>query len=244
MTVDEIERIVRVNLLGTIHGCRAILPYMRRQGYGTIMNVGSVVSTRAVPLQSIYSATKYGIRGCTEALRMELEHEQSGIQLTLIMPPSTNTPFFNHARSKLGVKPQPLPPVYDVGIVADAIVYAAAHPRRDVIIGGAGKMLEMMQRISPSLTDHWMLHGGRAFKNQRTDQADDHEDTLFKPSTSASRSHGDFSDMAKHMSLYTPLELRPGLKAALCATAAATLGVAGCWLLGRRGRSDSNYPDR
>jgi short-subunit dehydrogenase len=223
MTLDEINRIVQVNLLGQIHGCKAILPHMRRQGYGTIMNIGSIVGMRAIPLQSIYCATKFGIRGFTDSLRMELADDGAPINVTLIMPPSTNTPFFNHARSKMGVKPMPLPPIYDVGIVARAILYAAEHPRRDVLIGGASKLIEIMQRISPRLADWYLLQGRRGFKKQQTNQPDDGRDTLFHPEYGRGRSDGDFSDQAKLRSMYTPLDLRPGVKLAI--TAGAAIGI-------------------
>ena len=223
MTLNEINRIVQVNLLGQIYGCKAILPRMRRQGYGTIMNVGSIVGMRAIPLQSIYCATKFGIRGFTDSLRMELADEGAGINVTLIMPPSTNTPFFNHARSKMGVKPMPVPPIYDVGIVARAIVFAAEHPRRDVLIGGASKLIEIMQRISPRLADWYLLQGRRGFKKQQTDEPDDGRDTLYRPEQGRGRSDGDFSDQAKSRSLYTPLDLCPGVKAAI--TTGAIVGI-------------------
>jgi hypothetical protein len=214
---------VQVNLMGQIYGCKAALPHLRRQGYGTLMNVGSVVGMRAIPLQSIYCATKFGIRGFTDSLRMELAHDGAGINVTLIMPPSTNTPFFNHARSKMGVKPMPLPPIYDVGIVARAIVFAAEHPRRDVLIGGASKMIEILQRISPRLADWYLLQADRGFKKQQSDRPDDPRDSLFHPVSEAGRAEGDFSDQAKSRSLYTPLDLRPGVKLAL--SAGVALGI-------------------
>jgi short-subunit dehydrogenase len=234
MTLPEIERILQVNLLGQIYGCKAVLPQVRRQGYGTIMNVGSIVGMRAIPLQSIYCATKFGIRGFTDSLRMELAHDSAGINVTLIMPPSTNTPFFNHARSKMGVKPMPLPPIYDVGIVARAIVFAAEHPRRDVLIGGASKMIEIMQRISPRLADWYLLQRDRGFKQQQSNQPDDPRDTLFHPVRGAGRTEGDFSDQAKSRSMYTPLDLRPGVKLAVGAGVAIGITALTARLLSRR----------
>ena len=107
-TIDEIRRIIEVDLLGTIYGIKAALPYLRRTG-GTLINISSVTGERAVPLLATYSAAKHGIVGFSEALRMELDHERAGVSVTTILPYGINTPFFNHARSKLGVLPRPTP---------------------------------------------------------------------------------------------------------------------------------------
>src|SRR6478735_4993432 len=100
MEIEEIERIMRVNLLGQIYGMKAALPHLKRQHAGTIINVASALAERSVPLQATYCATKHGIKGFTEALRLELKNEQSGIAVVLVLPSSINTPLFEHARSK------------------------------------------------------------------------------------------------------------------------------------------------
>ena len=233
MTIEEIDRLIQVDLLGPMNGVKAVLPHMKRQGGGTIINVSSVVGERAVALQSVYCAAKHGIKGFTEALRLELEREQSGIQVTLILPGSINTPFFNHARSKMGVKPMPFPPAYDPHVVAEAIVFAAEHPRRDIYVGGAGKMLALMEQISPSLLDRLMLQGDTVFKLQQTDEPDDGRDALFQPGNGRGSATGDFGHMTRSTSLYTRyLELYPNRKRALLAAAA----VGAVALLRRAGR--------
>ena len=212
-TAEEFDRVVQVNLMGTIYGVKAVLPYMKRQGEGTIINVGSVLSERSVPLQSGYCAAKHGVKGFTEALRMELAREKSGINVTLILPSSINTPFFNHARSKMGVKPQPIPPVYEPRVVAEAILFAAEHPRRDIFAGGAGKMFAVMEAISAPLVDRYMLQGDRMFKQQQTDQPDDGRDNLFAPMNGGGRTRGDFGKGSWSASPYTRyLELHPNRK--------------------------------
>jgi NAD(P)-dependent dehydrogenase (short-subunit alcohol dehydrogenase family) len=113
ISLEEIERIVAVNLLGTIYGIKAALPHLRRAGGGAIVNVGSVLSDRAVPLQSTYCATKHAVKGFTEAVRMELERERAGIHLTLIKPAVINTPYYNHARTRMRVEPRAMFPVYE-----------------------------------------------------------------------------------------------------------------------------------
>jgi short-subunit dehydrogenase len=233
MTIEEIDRIINVDLLGMIYGVKAALPILKAQDRGTIINVASGLSDRAVPLQSVYCAAKHGIKGFSEALRIELEHAGSNLNVTLIQPSSINTPFFNHARSKIGVQPQPIPPVYEPRAVAEAILYASEHPIRNVHVGAAGKMLSVMQRISPSLVDRYMLIGGQAFKSQKTDRPDDRRDNMFTPSTGTGSSTGEFGKLSQSTSIYTRLL---GLHPNRGRAAAAAGGLAGAFALSRRGR--------
>ncbi len=224
MSVEEIERQVRVNLMSQIYGMKAVIPHMKRERQGTIINVSSVMGVRSVPLQAAYCAAKHGVKGFTESLRLELEHEKTGINVTLILPSSINTPLFAHARSKLGVKPMPIPPVYEPRVVAEAILFAAEHPRREIVVGGAGKMLTLMERLSPSLVDRSMLARGLIFRLQMTDQPDDGEDNFFAPLDGSASVTGEFGQGSKSTSLYTRhLEQYPRRKRALLA--AATLGT-------------------
>lgn len=227
MEPEEMERLVRVNLLGQMYGARAAIPHMKRQGGGTIVNVGSALSERAVPLQSAYVASKHGIQGFSEALRLELMHEQTGIDVVLILPSSMNTPLFNFARSKMGVQPMPVPPVYEPRAVAEAICHAAEHGGREIVVGGWGKLLTVGQWLSPSLLDRYMLQGARAWKQQKTDRPDDARDNLFEPSTGPGATTGDFGQGSKSTSLYTThLELHPGRKrVALAALLLAMLAL-------------------
>lgn len=227
MEPEEMERLVRVNLLGQMYGARAAIPHLKRQGGGTIVNVGSALSERAVPLQSAYVASKHGIQGFSEALRLELMHEQTGIDVVLILPSSMNTPLFNFARSKMGVQPMPVPPVYEPRAVAEAICHAAEHGGREIVVGGWGKLLTVGQWLSPSLLDRYMLQGARAWKQQKTDRPDDARDNLFEPSTGPGATTGDFGQGSKSTSLYTThLELHPGRKrVALAALLLAMLAL-------------------
>src|SRR4051812_4287039 len=207
---DEIERVVRVNLLGEMFGSKVALARMRVTGRGTIINVGSILSERAVQLQAPYVATKHGIAGFTEALRLELKESAPDIDVVLILPSSINTPFFDHARSKLGTLPAPIPPVYDPRVVAEAIVHAAEHGGREIVVGGAGKLLTTSQRLSSTLMDRFMIMGRQMEKQQEADQPDDRRDNLFEPSTGSGSVRGEFGEGAKTVSLYTrELELHP-----------------------------------
>src|SRR5687768_2676258 len=165
---DEMERLVRVNLLGQMWGSKAAIARMKPRRTGTIVNIGSALSERAIPLQSAYVATKHGVQGFSEALRLELQHEDAGIDVVVILPSSINTPLFNFARSKLGVQPMPVPPVYEPRVVAQAICHAAENGGREIVAGGWGKMLILAQRLSPSLLDRYMLQNGRAVQDQKT----------------------------------------------------------------------------
>jgi short-subunit dehydrogenase len=222
----EMERLVQVNLLGEMYGSKVAASLMKPRRQGTIINVGSALSDRAIPLQSAYVASKHGVAGFTEALRLELLHEAAGIDVVLILPSSINTPLFGFARSKLGVQPMPVPPIYDPSVVAEAICHAAEHGGREIVVGGWGKLLTMGQWLSPSLVDRYMLRGGSMFKAQRTDRPDDRRDNLFEPSTGPGSTTGRFGAGAKAESLYTrhvelhPIRKRLSVAALLLTTAA------------------------
>ncbi|CCF82972.1 SDR family oxidoreductase [Nitrolancea hollandica] len=202
-TLEEAERIIRVNLLGQIAGTKAVLPQFIKQGYGTIINVTSVLGVRSVPLLSIYCATKHGIKGFTESLRMELQRDHPGINVTLVLPASINTPLFAHSRSKLGVMPQPIPPVYEPGAVARAILHAAEHPQRDIFVGSIGPITNVLEALVPSLIDWYMVSSGRFFRKQMSGQPDDGKDNLFHPEAGTGATTGRFGRESMSMSVYT-----------------------------------------
>ena len=225
--VEEMERTIQVNLLGQMYGTKVALEQMIFQGGGTIINVGSVEGRRALPLQSAYAASKHGIKGFTEALRMELIQEKIPVDVVLVMPASMNTPLFTHARSKLDRKPMPVPPIYEPKLVADAIVRLAEHPQRSVVVGGAGKLLTLTDRLSPALGDWLMVKTGMGDKLQKSDMPDDGEDNLFSPMPASTyTTRGDYSDMAKGGSPYTSLvALHPTRTRALTGAILALLGL-------------------
>ncbi|MFB3819838.1 MAG: SDR family oxidoreductase [Candidatus Methylomirabilales bacterium] len=242
LTAEEIGRVIQVNLLGQIYGMKVAAAQMRRQGGGTIINVASVLSERAIPLQAAYCAAKHGIKGFTEALRLELEREGSKIAVCLVLPSSINTPLFQHARSKIGVAPMPLPPVYEASVVASAIVFAAEHPRRRIVVGGAGKMLELAEKLSPRLLDRFMLSRDRFVRQQRTARRDEGRDNLFQPLTGPGSSTGEFGEIAKSTSLYTRVfELHPAVKRVVLGAALA--GGLGLLWRRRNGGDDESAQD-
>jgi NAD(P)-dependent dehydrogenase (short-subunit alcohol dehydrogenase family) len=154
VTVEEFDRVMRVNFLGQVHGVKAALPALRRAGGGVVIGISSVEGVRAVPLHAPYVASKMALRGFYDTLRMELAAEGAPIAVTTILPASIDTPFFEHARSKLAShQPKPPPPVYAAEVVAAAIVRAARRPTREVPVGGAAVGFYLGQRLSPALTD-------------------------------------------------------------------------------------------
>lgn len=232
MALDEIERIIQVNLLGTLYGVKAVLPVMKRQNGGTIINIGSVLSQRSIALQSIYCASKHGVKGFTEALRLEMDREKTGVHLTLILPGPINTPFYTFARSRMAVRPKPVPPVYEAGAVAEAILAAARRPLRDITVGGGGKAMTVLEALSPTLFDRLMAGGGAIFKSQQTDEPETaRPDNLFTPAPTRGQVDGEWPGRA---SWYTRLlELHPHRKRALFVAGIAA--GAALWLGRTRG---------
>ena len=167
MTVEEFRRVVDVDLLGPVWGARAALPHLRSGG-GALVVVSSEVAKRSFPLTSSYSAAKHGVDGFLEALRVELQHEKAPVSVTQIMPAAVDTPFFENARTRLGVRPSGPPPVYAPETVASAILHAAEYGGRDVPVGAAAKLQLALQRVSPRIMD--ALARVAAFRLQRSSE--------------------------------------------------------------------------
>jgi NAD(P)-dependent dehydrogenase (short-subunit alcohol dehydrogenase family) len=220
--VADFRRQMDVNYWGQVYGCRAAVGRMRERG-GALINVASALSDRAIPLQGNYCAAKHAIKAFTDALRMELEDEGVPISVTLVKPASIDTPFFEKARTYLGVEPQPVPPVYAPEVVADVILTAAQQPIRELIAGGAGAKLSLA-RFAPRLADRYMERW--TFKGQATDRPlNGRPDNLYAPvqSDGGERGHT-WEGHTRESSLYTALMLRPARAAAVCA--ALALGLA------------------
>lgn len=230
-TPEEFKRIIDVNLLGAIYSAKVALPLLRQSGGGALIQISSVEGKRAFPLQSAYASSKHGMVGYLDALRTELKHEGAPISVTNIMPAGINTPFFNKARTKMGVKPMPAAPIYQPEMVTAAILYAAEHPVAEIFVGGAGKFFELAQKVSPRLVDTVMARIG--YQIQQTDEPKpaDAPDNLFKTLNGYNKIKGDFDDQARS-SVYTWLAVHPVVKqlalgAALTFTASYALGLIG-----------------
>ena len=152
ITPDEFRRVIDVDLMGPVYGAMAAMPHLRRQG-GAFVVVSSEIAKRGFPLATSYSAAKHGVDGFLEALRVEFQHDRVPISVTQILPAAIATPFFEQARTRLGVRPSGPPPVYPPEKVAEAILHAAQHPKRDMIVGAAAKVQLLLQKVSPKLMD-------------------------------------------------------------------------------------------
>lgn len=223
---DEFRRVIDVNLMGQVHGARAALPRLRAAGGGALISVSSVEGLVALPLTSAYAASKFAVEGLLETLRRELRAEGAPISVTSIKPATINTPLFDNARSKLGVKPKGPPPIYQPDVVADCILYAAEHPVRDLYAGGAGRVMALAEALAPRLMD--VVMSRPMIRMQRTNQPKSPEgpDNLFQPREGESRVEDDLGRWARRFSAYTWLETHPR------ATRAAGAALAGSALAG------------
>jgi NAD(P)-dependent dehydrogenase (short-subunit alcohol dehydrogenase family) len=230
-TPEEFKRVIEINLLGQIYGAKAALPHLKREGRGALIHVSSIESQLAFPYQSAYACSKHGIPGFLNALRLELRRDKLPISVTNIMPAAINTPLFNKARTKLGVKPAVPPPVYQPNTVAAQILHAAEHPVRDLVAGGAGKVFITTQQLSPRLMDALLLLGG--FGSQRSDEpkSADAPDNLYGPIAGYNRVEGDYGHLALGRSAYNWLTRRPLLQRVLAGSALAALAVASARLI-------------
>jgi short-subunit dehydrogenase len=206
--LEDARRLFDTNYWGMVNGSLAALPYLRQSG-GALINIGSIVSDRAIPLQGHYSASKHAVKAFTDALRMELEHENAPVAVTLVKPGSTDTPYTRHARNLMEREPTFPAPVYRPETVADAVLYCAAHPRRAVTVGGGGRMNAMMGVLAPRLTDRFMERN--MFDGQQKDEPAlrARRDTLYQPPLQDGRVRGDYEGTVKRTSLYTRASLHP-----------------------------------
>ena len=228
---EDSRRLFDVNFWGLVYGTRIAAAHLRPNG-GAIINLGSVVSDVAFPVQGMYCASKHAIKGFTDSFRMELEEAEAPVSVTLIKPASINTPFAYHAKNYLSQEPKLPPPVYAPEDVADAIVYAAVHGGRDYYIGGGGKLMSTLNKHLPSMVD-WV--GARTVRKQSTyDRPPSRErgGNLHEAGQDG-EVHGDSPHLVMR-SVYTKATLNPLVSSAVL----AAVGMAAASLLGtRRARS-------
>lgn len=221
VTIDDMRRQMDVNYWGQVYGSRAAVRHLRDRG-GALINVGSALCDRAIPLQGNYCAAKHALKAFTDALRMELEEEGAPISVTLVKPASVDTPFFEKARTYFGVEPQPVPPVYAPEVVAEVILHAAQHALRELIAGGSGAKLSAA-RFVPRLADMYMERW--TFASQQTAMpVSGRSDNLYEPVADDGGERGrNWSGHTRETSLYTRAFLHPKAAALV---AGALLGLA------------------
>lgn len=193
----EFKRATEATYLGTVHGTMTALRRLKRVDQGTIINVGSALAYRSVPLQSAYCGAKAAIKGFTDSLRSELIHDRSNIKLSMVHPPAVNTPQFDWALNKMGRRAQPVPPIYAPEVPARAIVFAAFHHRREIWVGMPTVVAIMANRIAPGLADRYLATAG--YSGQMTDQIlpADAPANLFEPVPGRYGARGRFSDRSR-----------------------------------------------
>jgi hypothetical protein len=230
MTTDEFRRVTEVTYLGTVNGTLAALRRMRPRDRGVIVQVGPALAYRAIPLQSAYCAAKHAIQGFTEALRCELIHDESNVHVTMVHLPALNTPQFGWNKSRLPNQPQPVPPIYQPEVAAEAVHYAAHVSRRELSVGLPTVLAIYGNRLAPGLGDYYL--GSRGYDSQQTDEPVDpnRPNNLWEPVPGDHGAHGIFDERSHSFSPQAWANMNrgwlalAGLAGAACASA----------LLGRR----------
>jgi short-subunit dehydrogenase len=230
ITAEEFKRATEVTYLGAVYGTMVALKRMRRRNQGCIVQVGSALAYRSIPLQAPYCGAKHAIRGFTDSVRSELLHEKSRIHLTMVHLPALNTPQFSWCKTRLPHQPQPVPPIFQPELAARAIVWAAHHHRREVYVGGPTVKAIVANKLAPGLLDR-LLAGRAGYDAQQTNGKidPDRPDNLFEPVRGLHGARGIFDERARKTSVQfwgTRRRAWVGL-AALATTAITAFWV--CW---------------
>ncbi len=229
ITEEDARRLFDTNYWGVVNGSLTAVEHLRARG-GALINIGSVLSDRAILIQGHYSATKHAVKGFTDALRMEIERDELPISVTLVKPTSIASPFPEHARNYMDKAPTVPPPIYAPEVVARAVCACAEKPVRDITVGGAGKMLSGMGALMPRVMDKFMenvMYG----QQRRDEPSGDGAGILHAPIADGARVRGAYSGHVMKSSLYTQAALHPA--AAVLGALALGVGIA---LAGRRRR--------
>ncbi len=197
---DEYKRATEVTYLGCVYGSMAALKRMLPRDRGTIVQVGSALAYRSIPLQAAYCGAKHAIIGFTDSLRCELIHNRSRVHVTVVHLPAMNTPQFSWCRTRLPRHPQPVPPIFQPEVAAEAVYFAAHHKRREIFVGGPTVTAIYTQDVAPGLADRYL--GRNGYDSQQTSEpvAADRPDNLFEPVAGDYAAHGIFTDKAKNFS--------------------------------------------
>lgn len=218
--IEDARRLFDTNYWGVVNGSLVAVEHLETFG-GTLINVGSVLSETAYPLQGHYTASKHAVKGFTDTLRIELEKKNAPIVVTLIQPAAIDTPYPEHARNYLPGDPKQEAPVYKPEVVADAILACAEKPHRNLRVGGAAKLYTAMEKVAPGLADKQKM---KSFDSQVSDRSPHSEGALFAPISGDLAVHGSYPGHVRGRSLYTKAALHP--MAALAGVAALGVGIA------------------
>ena len=226
VALEDQRRVFETNFWGMFHGSRIALETLKTRG-GALINVGSTVSDRAIPLQGIYSASKFAVKGFTDALRMEVEEEGAPVSITLIKPAGINTPFTQHAKNYLDKEPSLPPPVYAPETVARAILHAAAHPAREIFVGSASKTFSVAEKYAPRLTDRIMEKTMFGLQKSKKPPTRDREGSLHRPGqVGYLHERGEYEGHTQERSFYTDATTHPWITSAVLGVAGVALAAA------------------
>jgi NADP-dependent 3-hydroxy acid dehydrogenase YdfG len=223
MKAEEYRRVTEVDYLGFVHGTKAALKHMLPRDQGHVIQIGSALVYRSIPLQSAYCASKAAIRGFTDALRCELYHDRSRVKLSMVQLPAVNTPQFDVVRSRLPRHPQPVPPIFQPAVIARAVLWVADHPVRELWVGWSAVKAILGQKIIPGLLDRYL--GRMGYAAQQTDQpvSPDRKDDVDSALPGDRGAHGDFNMRARGGSAELWLRMNRRWIAGALAAAAATI---------------------
>jgi short-subunit dehydrogenase len=228
-TPAEYKRVAEVTYLGVVYGTLAALRHMRPRNAGAIVQVGSALAYRGIPLQSAYCAAKHAVQGFCDSLRAELLHERSGIHLTMVQLPAINTPQFEWVKSRLPNRAQPVPPIFQPEPIADAIVNAAADGGREVFLGYPTTIAIVGNKVAPGLGDWYLARSG--FESQQTNEPEDPDrpDNLWEPVDAEQDfgAHGRFDGRAHARMWHVWPSRHSGLIASLAGASLGLLAAAG-----------------
>lgn len=230
MTADEFRRVTEVTYLGVVNGTLAALKRMLPRDRGVIVQVGSTLAYRGIPLQSAYCAAKHAIQGFHESLRCELLHDKSNVAVTMVHLPAINTPQFRWVRSRMPRKSQPFGTIYQPEVAARAIVWASEHPRRELNVGGGTTRAIVANSFFPGLLDRYL--GRIGYDGQQGDEPEEpgRRDNLYEPLPGDAGAHGVFDDRATDRSPHLWSNTHRGL----IGGAVGVLAIAGLAALLRR----------
>ena len=222
LSAEEIRRVTEVTYLGYVHGTLSALRRMRPRNRGVIVQVGSALAFRAIPLQAAYCAAKHAIEGFTEALRCELLHDESNVRVTMVQLPALNTPHFSVVRTRLPRHPKPVPPIFQPELAARAIAFAAEHPRRELWVAGSTVRALLGNKLAPGLLDRSLARNGYAAQQTEKPVEPNRADNLAGPLPGDRGAHGIFDGEAHAQSLQLLVMTQRRLLTAGALAAAAT----------------------
>jgi short-subunit dehydrogenase len=223
-TPAEFARATQVTYLGSVWGTMVALRRMRPRDAGTIVQVGSALAYRGIPLQAAYCGSKHALQGFLESLRAELLHEGSNVRVTMVQLPALNTPQFTWSRAKLSRAPQPVPPIYQPEVAADAIVWAASHPRRELMVGWPTVRAIVGNAVAPGIADRYLARAGVEAQLSDRPLDRDRPDNLFDPVPGEQAAHGPFDEGSRTRSLQ--LQITKHRRSLLAGASALALAAA------------------